>query len=91
MLKCPSCSGIPLTPEGVRGEKVCSNCGLVINNNYIVPMFAQWNPEWYSNWKTEEPESLKDWLIILRTVSCQLKESFVPCCQRFFETTDSNE
>ena len=73
MLKCPLCNGTSVSPEGLKGEKVCSTCGLVINQTNIIPMFNQWTPEWHSNWSPEEPESLKEWLTTLRTVSCQLK------------------
>jgi transcription initiation factor TFIIIB Brf1 subunit/transcription initiation factor TFIIB len=73
MLKCPSCSGTYVSPEGIKGEKVCSTCGLVINDSNIVPKFNSWTLEWHSNWNSEEPESLIEWLTTLRTVSCQLR------------------
>jgi transcription initiation factor TFIIIB Brf1 subunit/transcription initiation factor TFIIB len=34
--------------------------------------FTQWTPEWYSNWNQQDSETLKDWLTILRSVTCQL-------------------
>ena len=34
--------------------------------------FIQWNPVWHSNWNENDSETLKEWLTILRTVSCQL-------------------
>ncbi len=71
--KCPLCRGIQISPEGIKGEKVCTTCGLVSDHIYNVPMFTKWTPEWHSNWRPEDPESLRDWLITLRTISCQLK------------------
>lgn len=73
ILKCPLCRGSTISPEGPKGEKVCTTCGLVIDQAYNVPMFARWNPDWHSNWTQEDPEPLTEWLTILRTVSCQLK------------------
>jgi transcription initiation factor TFIIIB Brf1 subunit/transcription initiation factor TFIIB len=34
--------------------------------------YAQWNPQWHSNWHENDSETLREWLTILRTVSCQL-------------------
>jgi transcription initiation factor TFIIIB Brf1 subunit/transcription initiation factor TFIIB len=73
MEKCPWCSGTTVSPEGPKGEKVCTNCGLVIDNTSIIFSFKHWNPKWYSNWSPEDPETLKEWLTTLRAVSCQLK------------------
>jgi transcription initiation factor TFIIIB Brf1 subunit/transcription initiation factor TFIIB len=52
---------------------VCTTCGLVLDQTQSLPSFVQWNPEWHSNWKDEDPEPLKEWLTILRIVSCQLR------------------
>lgn len=73
LFKCPLCKGVPISPEGIKGEKVCTTCGLVMGHTYHVPMFTRWTPEWYSNWSSEDSESLKEWLTTLRTVSCQLR------------------
>jgi transcription initiation factor TFIIIB Brf1 subunit/transcription initiation factor TFIIB len=66
------CNGIFIYPQGQDGEKICSNCGLVMDQTPIVKGFAQWTPEWYSNWDEEDSETLKEWLTTLRAVSCQL-------------------
>jgi transcription initiation factor TFIIIB Brf1 subunit/transcription initiation factor TFIIB len=71
-MKCPKCSGDAVTPEGIKGEKVCPHCGLVLGKPLIVGGFTQWNPEWHSNWRETDTETLKEWLTTLRTVSCQL-------------------
>ena len=73
-LGCPSCKGIVISPEGQNGEKVCSTCGLVLGKTRIAKeqSFAQWNPEWHSNWNESDSETLREWLTTLRTVSCQL-------------------
>jgi transcription initiation factor TFIIIB Brf1 subunit/transcription initiation factor TFIIB len=73
LLKCLVCRSIKISPDGPNGEKVCYKCGLVTDNNYIVPMYSKWTPEWYSNWTQNESETLKEWLITLKTVSCQLQ------------------
>jgi len=73
MLTCPACNGRPISPEGPKGEKVCTTCGLVIDHTHYFPNFTQWNPEWYTNWSPEDPEPLKEWLTTLRTISCQLQ------------------
>ena len=73
MLKCTLCGGTTISPDGLKGEEVCTKCGLVKNHRYNIPMFAQWNPQWHSNWTSEDPETLKEWLTTLRTVSCQLR------------------
>jgi transcription initiation factor TFIIIB Brf1 subunit/transcription initiation factor TFIIB len=78
MIKCPLCSGTAVSPDGPKGEKVCQNCGLVINNKLIVPKFDKWKPEWHSNWNQDDPETLKEWLTILKIISCQLKISRFP-------------
>ncbi len=73
-MRCPSCKGTVVSPDGQNGEKVCSACGLVLRR---VPYarersYAQWNPQWHSNWHESDSETLKEWLTTLRTVSCQL-------------------
>ena len=59
-------------PEGLSGEKICSKCGLVIDETPEVKSYTQWTPEWFSNWNEQDSETLKEWLTILRTISCQL-------------------
>ncbi len=73
-MECPNCSGLVVTPDGQNGEKVCSTCGFVLRTNPITRgnCFTQWNPNWYSNWHDSDSETLKEWLTILRTISCQL-------------------
>ena len=71
-LYCSKCNGIILYPEGLGGEKVCSKCGLVIEEIPVAQTFSQWAPEWYSNWNEEDSETLKEWLTYIRSVSCQL-------------------
>ena len=61
-----------LSPEGSEGEKICSKCGAVIDETPTLKGFTQWTPEWYSNWDEQDSETLKEWLTILRSVSCQL-------------------
>ncbi|MEJ2242097.1 MAG: cyclin family protein [Candidatus Bathyarchaeota archaeon] len=46
---------------------------MVLDQTQSFPSFVQWNPEWHSNWKAEDPEPLKEWLTTLRIVSCQLR------------------
>jgi transcription initiation factor TFIIIB Brf1 subunit/transcription initiation factor TFIIB len=72
-LKCPICSGTAVSPDGIKGEKVCDTCGLVIDNIPNVRGFKHWNLEWHSTWSPEEPQTLKEWLTTIRTVACQLK------------------
>jgi transcription initiation factor TFIIIB Brf1 subunit/transcription initiation factor TFIIB len=71
-LDCPKCEGKIVYPEGLGGEKICSKCGLVIDETPVSQAFAQWAPEWYSNWSEEDSETVKEWLTTLRSVSCQL-------------------
>ena len=72
-LECPSCKGRVVFPEGQGGERVCSACGLVLNKTPVHRAgFAQWNPSWHSNWHDGDSETLKEWLTVLRAVSCQL-------------------
>ena len=71
-MNCPNCRSDIAAPEGLPGERVCTKCGLVVDSPLIVRGFSQWNPEWHSNWSEKDPETLKEWLTVLRTVSCQL-------------------
>jgi transcription initiation factor TFIIIB Brf1 subunit/transcription initiation factor TFIIB len=71
-LNCPECHGTIVSPKGTKGELVCKNCGLVINPPSTTPSFTKWAPRWFSNWKEEDSETLREWLTTLRTVSCQL-------------------
>lgn len=59
-------------PEGLGGEKICKTCGLVIDETPPFKGYTQWTPEWHSNWNEQDSETLKEWLTILRGVSCQL-------------------
>jgi transcription initiation factor TFIIIB Brf1 subunit/transcription initiation factor TFIIB len=54
------------------GEKICNKCGLVVDDAPIFKGYTQWAPEWHSNWNEEDSETLKEWLTVLRGVSCQL-------------------
>ena len=71
-MNCPNCTGVSVSPEGLNGEKVCAQCGLVIRKPISMGAYAQWNPEWYSNWGNEDSDAIKEWLTTLRTVSSQL-------------------
>ena len=71
-MNCQKCNGIIVYPEGLTGEKICKNCGLVIEDTPAFKSFTQWVPEWHSNWKEEDSETLKEWLTTLRSVTCQL-------------------
>ena len=71
-LDCHKCEGIIIYPEGLDGEKICSNCGQVVEETIVRNNFTEWSPEWYSNWNKEDSETLKEWLTTLRTISCQL-------------------
>ena len=71
-MNCQKCDGIVVYPEGLGGEKICSMCGLVIDDNPTVKGYIQWTPEWFSNWGEKDSETLKEWLTTLRTISCQL-------------------
>jgi len=66
------CDGTIVYPEGLDGEKICSQCGLVIEEIPTFKSYTQWTPEWNSNWNEQDSEALKEWLTILRSVSCQL-------------------
>ncbi len=70
---CPSCEGNVVSPEGQNGERVCSSCGLVLSKSSVIrTSFVQWHPILLSNWHQGDSETLKEWLTILRTISCQL-------------------
>jgi transcription initiation factor TFIIIB Brf1 subunit/transcription initiation factor TFIIB len=71
-LKCKKCNGAYVYPEGLGGEVICISCGLVLDDTPTFKSFTHWSPEWYSNWNTEDSETLKEWLTTLRAVSCQL-------------------
>ena len=71
-MNCQKCEGTVVYPEGLNGEKICSNCGLVIDDTPTVKGYTQWTPEWFSNWNEKDSETLKEWLTTLRTISCQL-------------------
>lgn len=71
-MKCPECSGATVSPEGLTGENVCTNCGLVVGENLVTRHFSQWTPDWPSKWVEQDSETLKQWLTELRIVSCQL-------------------
>ncbi len=73
-MECPNCNGLVVSPDGQNGEQVCSTCGLVFPRTSTIKenSFMQWNPKWHSNWQDNDSETLKEWLTILRTVSCQL-------------------
>jgi transcription initiation factor TFIIIB Brf1 subunit/transcription initiation factor TFIIB len=71
-MNCPSCEGKIVYPEGLQGEKICKNCGLVVDQTSPSQAFSQLTPQWYSNWSQEDSETLKEWLTTLRSVSCQL-------------------
>ncbi len=70
--RCHRCNGAIIYPEGIGGEKICSKCGIVIDDAPSIRSDGQWSPEWYSNWTQDDSETLKEWLTILRSVSCQL-------------------
>lgn len=71
-MNCPDCGGTIVFPEGFNGEAVCSACGLVANEPLSLQIRGQWQPKWLSNWDEGDSETLKEWLTILRTISCQL-------------------
>jgi transcription initiation factor TFIIIB Brf1 subunit/transcription initiation factor TFIIB len=71
-LKCPKCSGTAVSPEGLGGEKVCTNCGLVIDDPLLAFQFSKWVPKWPSNYSEEDSDTLREWLTNIRIVSCQL-------------------
>lgn len=79
-MKCPDCKGRIVVRQWPCKEEVCSSCGLVFNRKTMSKgdNFIQWNPEWPSNWRESDSESLKEWLTILRTVSSQLSLPSIP-------------
>jgi transcription initiation factor TFIIIB Brf1 subunit/transcription initiation factor TFIIB len=71
-LSCQKCDGAVVYPEGLNGEKICKECGLVLDETPTFRSFSQWTPEWHSNWNEQDSETIKEWLTTLRAVSCQL-------------------
>lgn len=71
-MKCPECQGLLVSPNGKRGEIVCAKCGLVITGFQYHQGFTELTPKWYSNWDKSDSATLRKWLTVLRTVSCQL-------------------
>lgn len=71
-LNCPQCQGALVFPEGLTGEVVCKNCGLVSNLPRVNQGFIDWTPSWFYNWDEEDSDTLKEWLTALRTVTCRL-------------------
>jgi transcription initiation factor TFIIIB Brf1 subunit/transcription initiation factor TFIIB len=71
-LKCEICGDIIIYPQGLQGEPICCKCGLVIEERQQTKNYTQWSPEWYSNYDEQDSPTLKEWLTILRSVSCQL-------------------
>jgi transcription initiation factor TFIIIB Brf1 subunit/transcription initiation factor TFIIB len=66
------CDGAVVYPEGLNGEKICKECGLVLDETPTFKNYSPWTPEWHSNWNEQDSETLKEWLTTLRAVSCQL-------------------
>lgn len=71
-MNCPKCNGATIFPDGPRGETVCSRCGLVVDRAVTSQSYSQWAPEWFSSWSEGDSETLREWLTVLRTISCQL-------------------
>jgi len=71
-MNCPECQGPLISPSGPQGETVCQKCGLVIQKIKTTQNFADWTPEWFSNWDEDDSDTLRQWLTTLRTISCQL-------------------
>jgi transcription initiation factor TFIIIB Brf1 subunit/transcription initiation factor TFIIB len=71
-LKCEICGDVVIFPQGPQGEPICRKCGLVMEERQHTKNYAQWSPEWYSNYNEQDSPTLKEWLTILRSVSCQL-------------------
>ena len=44
----------------------------MLETNLHTKCFTNWTPEWHSNWNEQDSETLKEWLTILRTMSCKL-------------------
>ena len=66
------CDGETIYPEGSNGEKICSKCGMVVGEAPPLRHYMTWSPEWNSNWDEQDSETIKEWLTILRSISCQL-------------------
>ena len=79
-MECPTCKGTIVSGFWPYDEEVCSACGLVLSKTSIAKglSFTQWNPQWNSNWNEDDPETLKEWLTTLRTVSSQLSLPNLP-------------
>lgn len=71
-MNCPQCKGEAVFPDGLGGEAVCEECGLVLGLAGTSHGFTEWEPEWLSRWSEEDSDTLREWLTTLRTVSCQL-------------------
>jgi len=71
-LNCPECHGALVFPNGLSGEIICKRCGLVISRARTDQGFTEWTPRWFSNWSEDDSDTLREWLTMLRTVSCQL-------------------
>ena len=71
-MNCPKCCSAIVYPEGLNGEKICTECGLVVEETPTIKSFTKWAPEWHSNWSEQDSETLKEWLTTLRAVTCQL-------------------
>jgi len=77
-LSCPQCHGALVYPDGLNGEIVCRACGLVINRARVSQGFKEWTPKWFYNWSEKDSETLREWLSVLRTVSCRLNLADFP-------------
>jgi transcription initiation factor TFIIIB Brf1 subunit/transcription initiation factor TFIIB len=71
-LKCKICGDFVIFPQGPLGEPICRKCGLVVEERPQTKNYTQWSPEWYSNYNEQDSPTLREWLTILRSVSCQL-------------------
>jgi len=71
-LSCPECRDILVSPPGPEGEVVCKRCGLVISSSPSSEEIEDWTPGWISNWDEKDTDTVREWLTVLRTVSCQL-------------------
>ena len=71
-MNCPECHGALVFPNGLSGEIICKRCGLVISRARTDQGFTEWTPRWFSNWSEDDSDTLREWLTMLRTVSCQL-------------------
>ena len=89
-MRCPNCEGFIVYPSGLDGEKICSNCGLVIDDVPVSQAFTQLTPEWHSNWNEEDSQTLREWLTTLRAVSCQLNIPNFPFREEVARTIRTN-